>query len=92
MLLSINQHAKGILRSVKISRLRGVIATWNKRTDTLELYYFFNGKPTENEIEGASIVSTDILAGLPIASLEDNYIQLEEPTPLPKSEYWVYLK
>ena len=73
----LNQHAKGILCSIKIKRLRGVISTYNEESDTLFLNYFFNGEPTDEEIEEVSIVSTDILAGLPIAYLEEEYINLE---------------
>ncbi|MFQ5753885.1 MAG: hypothetical protein ACE5HI_18005 [bacterium] len=88
---SLNQHAKGILSSINIERLRGVTATWNEKSNTLNLSYFFNGEPTEEEIEEASIVSTDIMAGLPIAYIEEKYINLEYPNPLPESEFWVCL-
>lgn len=88
--LMLSQHAKGVLKQTRLSILRGVTAFWNKKTDTLILTYFLNKRPSEDECDVLSEISTNILAGLPICFLEEEFIILENTKPLPESRYWVY--
>lgn len=87
----VNEQATGILKTVSITRLRGVIAHCGSSSNSLNIAYYFNGEPSEEEIEEASVATTYILAALPtIDQLEEKFINIEYPKPLPESEYWVY--
>ena len=86
----LNEHATGILNTVFIQKLRGVIAKWNEKTDTLQITYYFDGEPSEEVIEEAAVATTDIIAPLPISFIEEKFLRIDYPQPLPNSEFWVF--
>lgn len=71
-------------------RLRGVISVWNELENMASLSFYFDGKPTEDELEEASSMAGEIIAHCSNATLEENYICLNYPKPLPQNPYWAY--
>ena len=86
----VSDNATGILKTVPIEKLRGVIAKWIEVTDTLHIIFYFDGELSEMEIEEASVASTEILASLPIAYLNEEYLRMDYPQPLPEGKFWVF--
>ncbi len=87
------QQAKWILENTNQPSLRGVIGKWNAENEAVCLsYYYFDGKPSEEQIEEASVVSVEIIATFPLGLLEENYIRLDYPQPPPESDFWAFRK
>ena len=72
------------------SKIRGVTAQWEVETLTTHITFYFDGEPDENELELASDTCGEIIAHIPIGVMEENYIRLDSPTPLPESSFWAY--
>jgi hypothetical protein len=86
----INEQASGILKTVSLETLRGVVAYWEDKTETLHIIYYFDQDPTEDEIEEASLTTTYILAALPIENVREEFLGLPIEIPLPESNFWVF--
>src|SRR5262245_61287297 len=65
------------------SKLRGVTAMW--KDETAHISFYFSEKPTEQELEDASDVCTEIIASIPKGMMEENYIVLKYPQHLPEA-------
>lgn len=63
-------------------KFRGVTAHW--RNKTAQISFYFDSEITEEERDAASDVCTYIIAHFPDGLLEENYIRLDHPNPLPK--------
>ncbi len=72
------------------TKIRGVMAEWKRESMTAHLSFYFDGEPTEDELEDASIDCTEIIAHIPDGFLEEDYIRLDYPKPLPESPFWAY--
>lgn len=86
----LNEQAKWILESTDLPNLRGATGRWDVKSETVYLIYYFDGQPTEENIEEASVASTEIIATFPFGALEEDYVRLDVPEQLPDSEFWVY--
>ncbi len=75
------------LKRFDSSKIRGVVAYWKGNTACISFY--FQGEITENDIETASDICTYIIAHFPDGLLEENYIRLDYPQPLP-SQFLAY--
>jgi hypothetical protein len=78
------------LKSSITNKIRGVITVWED--PTAHIYFYFDGEITEQDREDASDVCTYIIAHFPNGLLEENYIRMDYPEPLPESPYWAYKK
>lgn len=89
----INDQATGILKTVHIEALRGVIAFWDDGLRGLRIIYYFEKEPTEDDREEASVVTSYILAALPmIDKVEEEFLVLHSSKPFPESNFWVFRK
>lgn len=86
----LNEQAEWILESTALPNLRGATGEWNIQNNTVYLTYYFDGQPTDEHLEEASVASTEIIATFPSGFLEENYIRLDSPKQLPESKFWVY--
>lgn len=87
----LDEQARGILKTVEIPRLRGVIARLGKKSDQLQVSYYFQEEPSEEQIEEASLATTYITAALPfINGVEEDFVKVDLSFSLPQSEFWVY--
>jgi hypothetical protein len=68
--------------------LRALSAYWDKNTLTIDFY--FNEEITDVLKENASVLATEILAQFFDGFLEEKYIYLPYPLPLPEISSWVY--
>ncbi|SCA63650.1 Uncharacterized protein SCG7086_AY_00140 [Chlamydiales bacterium SCGC AG-110-P3] len=78
----------GILVRFPLENVRGVTAEWVK--DTAVITFYFEGHLTEDDIDKCSVACTEIIAAFSEGFLEEEYIRLDPPAPLPSSEFWVY--
>jgi hypothetical protein len=75
------------LKRLNSNKIRGVTAYWNDNTACLSFY--FDGAISDEDIENASEVCTYIIAHFSNGLLEENYIRLDYPKPLPE-EFLAY--
>jgi hypothetical protein len=68
-------------------KLRGVSAFW--KGHTAHISFFFDGEITDFDRDAASDVCTYIISHFSDGLLEENYIRLDYPNPLPK-QFLVY--
>ncbi len=73
-----------------IDKVRGVEAIWDELEDTAKITFYYDGQATEEELENFSVVNTEIIAQFSTALLEEKYIRLDYPKPLPLSDFWGY--
>lgn len=83
-------QASWILESIQLPKLRGATATWNDQDQTAYMIYYFNGEPSEEEIEEASVASTEIIATFPAGYIKEEFRAIEYPNPLPDQNCWVF--
>ncbi len=62
--------------------IRGVTAYWKNNTACLSFY--FDGEPTENDIENASDICGNVIASFSEGLLEEHYIRYDYPRKLPE--------
>jgi hypothetical protein len=87
----LDEQARGILKTVEIPGLRGVLARLGKKSDQLEISYYFQEEPSEEQIEEASLTTTYIIAALPfINEVEEDFVKVDLSFSLPQSGFWVY--
>jgi hypothetical protein len=79
-----------IERDLTSTRLRGVKAKWKEDGHTACLSFYFNGPLVEEDIEEASDLCGGIIAHFSDGLLEESYVRLDYPTPLPESLFWAY--
>lgn len=75
-----------------INKVRGVMAVWEELENTAYLTFYFDGEATEDELEDFSIANTEIIAHCSNAMSCEKFIRLDYPKPLPKSDFWAYVK
>ena len=80
--------AQSALLEEVIPSLRGMAVDWDE--DTICLYFYHDGQVTEEIEEGFQEVAALIIADFDKAKLDENFIQLDYPAPLPKHKHWVY--
>lgn len=69
------------LKGVTLPNLRGITAYWEE--NTAKITFYFNGNISEIEKEEASDLCTYIISHFPNANLEEKYLRLDRPAPLP---------
>ncbi len=80
-----------IVRRNSISpKIRGVMAVWKEDIIAAHLSFYFDGELDEDEIGEVSDTCGDIIAQIPDGLLEEDYIRLDYPKPLPESPFWAY--
>lgn len=72
------------------NKLRGITAFWREEDITACLCFYLDGPVSDKDIEDASDLATGIISHFPEGFLEEEYIRLDYPQPLPKSPYWGY--
>jgi hypothetical protein len=77
-------------KAMNCANLRGVAALWKENTACISFY--FNGEISEKDLELRSDACGEIIANFPDALLEENYIRLDSPQPLPKENFLAYIK
>ena len=77
------------IKDISSSNLRGVAALWEG--NMVKLSFYFDGEITASDREAASDACTYIIAHFSDALMEENYIRLDCPTPLP-TEFLVYVR
>lgn len=79
-----------IVKDLNCSKIRGVTSYWREEDQTTCISFYFDGKATKEELEDASVACSEIIADFPDGMLEENYIRLDYPTPLPESNFWAF--
>ncbi len=75
----------------KISpKIRGVTAQWKEEILTAHISFYFDGEAEVEELEDASVTCAEIIAHVPVGVMEEDYIRLDYPCPLPESPFWAY--
>ncbi|AGN35990.1 hypothetical protein OIO07_06385 [Bacillus paralicheniformis] len=72
-------------------KLRGLAVKLENET----LYWkgYFNGEPTDDEIEMLSVACTEVLADFPhIKDCEEEYINHKFPLKMDKLQFWAFLR
>jgi hypothetical protein len=72
------------------TKLRGVIVYWREQDKTVCLSFYFDGPISEADREEASDLAGGIAACLSEGLMEEEFIRLDTPLPLPESPYWGY--
>ena len=70
------------VKDLNSSKIRAVTAYWKGNIACLSFY--FNGEISEEDVESASDTCTYIISHFPDGLLEENYIRLDYPKPIPK--------
>jgi hypothetical protein len=71
------------VKRLNSAKIRAVTACWKGNIACLSFY--FNGEITEEDLESASDICTYIISHFPNGLLEENYIRLDYPKPIPKN-------
>ncbi len=72
------------------NKVRGVTAQWNRESLTTHISFYFDGEANEEELEDASVTCAEIIAHISIGVMEESYIRLDFPNPLPPRKFWAY--
>jgi hypothetical protein len=80
---------KLIVGSINSPKIRGVEAVWKDIENTAMITFYLDGETTPEELEDFSIANSEIIAHCSNARLEENFIRLDYPKPLPK-EFLAY--
>lgn len=75
------------IKGVNLPNLRGISAYW--KSNIANIIFYFNGEINELEREEASELCTYVISHFPNALLEEKYVRLDSPIPLP-SQYLVF--
>ena len=59
-------------------------AFWRDEDHTACLSFYFDGPISEEDLEDAYDIGAGVIANFPNGFLEENYIRLDYPNPLPK--------
>lgn len=70
------------LKGLNLPNLRGISGQWIE--DTLYLKFYFNGEISEDDIEEAWEISTEIIAAFSDGFLNEECIRCDYPHPLPQ--------
>ena len=70
--------------------ISAVKALWKAKENTACITFYFDGEPTEDELEDASIACTEIIAHCSNGLLEENYIRWDYPKLLPDEQFLAY--
>lgn len=81
--------AQQFINSKEWPSLKGVIANWENETLKIS---FFCEEISNQMMEDASILATEILAQFSEGLLEEKFIYWESSQSLPMSPFWVYRK
>jgi|688.fasta_scaffold27635_8 hypothetical protein len=65
------------------NNVRAVSVAWKEKENTAVINFYLDGESTDEEIEDLSVISTEIIAHCANALLEENFIRLDYPGPLP---------
>ncbi len=84
--------SKLIINDYKFPKIRGVNSVWNENENTAYITFFFDGQATEEELEDASVICTEVIAHCSNGLLKENFIRLDYPKPLPESTFWAYVR
>jgi hypothetical protein len=89
---SIQQDLFSVTRyfSRDFPKLRGTTAFWDEKRKTVVVDLYFDGELSEDEHEEAEDLTTQIIGAFNDAFLDSQFIQWDDPKPLPKSPYWAY--
>lgn len=68
----------------KSSRLRGVTAFWRNEDHTACISFYFDGPISDEDMDDASDICGGIIANFSNGFLEEKYIRLDYPKPLPE--------
>lgn len=75
----------------KSQKLRAVTAFWRDEDHTACISFYFDGPISDEDIDDASDICGGIIANFSDGLLEENYIRLDYPKPLP-SQFLAYKK
>ena len=84
----LSNFTKIIFKELNIPKIRAVTAFWKEKAACITFYY--EGNLTEEEQELASVACGEIIANFSEGLLEENYIQLDLPKPIPDAKYIAY--
>src|SRR5262245_49955067 len=70
------------VQEINSPKIRGVTAVW-KDDLTANISFYFDGEITEDDFDSASDACGEIIAQFSNGLLEENYIRLDYPKPLP---------
>ncbi|MBA3816519.1 MAG: hypothetical protein H0X29_08390 [Parachlamydiaceae bacterium] len=91
--MNIQKHLEFLTRDeikdITSPKLRGVTAKWEN--NKAKISFYFNGEISNIDEEAASDACTYIIAHFPEAFLEESFIRLDYPKPLPK-DFLVYAR
>lgn len=77
-----------VSENLETNRLRAVEAKWQDGNPIL-INYYFDGPISDEDKEMVWDMSGGIMSNFD-GLLEENYIRLDYPKPLPESPYWAY--
>ncbi len=78
------------INRAKSAKIRGVIAIWKEEIRTVSLSFYFDGEISDNDIDVASDISVYVIAHFSDGLLEESYVHLDYPKPLPESIFLAY--
>lgn len=84
------KESSWIIKDLNLPALRGVIAEW--KGETAHLTFYFDGEPSEEEIDESSAACGEIISRFPSGYLKENYLAFKKPKQLPESDFWVFRK
>lgn len=86
----LTREASRLLQYLHLPKLRGVATDWIDNTAVIRFY--FDGEPSEEDQEEASCICGEIIARFADGFLQEDYLRLDAPKPLPKNRNWVFLR
>ena len=64
-------------------KLRAVTAFWEEKEHKVCLSFYFDGLISDDDLEDAYDIGAGVIANFPDGLLEEKYIRLDYPEPLP---------
>jgi hypothetical protein len=73
----------------KLPKLRAITAFWREKDHTVCMSYYFDGPISDNDFDDVNDLDGGIIAQFTDAMLEESFIRLDFPKPLP-TEFLAY--
>lgn len=71
-----------LIQDLNLSKIRAITAEWKEDENTACISFYFDGEPSEKDLEDASDICGGIIAHCSNALLEEHYIRKDYPQPL----------
>jgi hypothetical protein len=72
-----------IISDLRSEKIRAVDAVWKEENNTASLLFYLDGQVSEDELDDISVACAEIIAHCSNGLLEEKFIRLDYPSPLP---------